>query len=101
MPVAVENWLDFNYPDNRPNPVPTELMLEAQQAVSSVKQEAAPMEKPRITKRLNFAVQGMRTYPLSERLHPTRWPTTPTPEPQGQSSPQANEPPSNSGGTYK
>ena len=39
IPVTVESWLDFNYPDNRPDPIPADLMLEAEQAVASVKQE--------------------------------------------------------------
>ncbi len=37
-PVTVETWLDFNYPQGVPNPVPAELLAEAEEAVESIKQ---------------------------------------------------------------
>jgi hypothetical protein len=36
IPVTVENWLDFNYPQGVPNPVDAELQAEAEEAVRSV-----------------------------------------------------------------
>jgi hypothetical protein len=38
IPVTVENWLDFNYPQGVPNPVPAELLAEAEEAVRSIQQ---------------------------------------------------------------
>jgi len=38
IPVTVENWLDFNYPDNLPDPVDAELLAEAEEAVASIQQ---------------------------------------------------------------
>ena len=38
IPVTVENWLSYNYPDNLPDPVPAELMAEAEEAVRSIQQ---------------------------------------------------------------
>jgi hypothetical protein len=38
IPVTVENWLDFNYPQGVPNPVPAELQAEAEEAVRSIQQ---------------------------------------------------------------
>jgi len=38
IPVTVENWLSFNYPDNLPDPVPAEIQAEAEEAVRSIQQ---------------------------------------------------------------
>ena len=38
IPVTVENWLSFNFPDNLPDPVPAELLADAEEAVRSIQQ---------------------------------------------------------------
>jgi len=38
IPVTVENWLSYNYPDNLPDPLPFELLAEAEEAVRSIQE---------------------------------------------------------------
>jgi len=36
-PVTVESWLDFNFPDGLPKPIPAEILLQAEKAVEQIK----------------------------------------------------------------
>jgi hypothetical protein len=38
IPVTVENYLDYAYTDPVPNPVPAEMLAEAEEAVRSIQQ---------------------------------------------------------------